>query len=224
LPPLTQTPPPPPPPLFKIEDHFSDAISKLLPLPPRTRDDAIAAAAPAAAAVRFLSRCLLLHAVKFSRKREDAETWLAVAANGISQQELKAALGHDFHHVMGCAGEEIKLKLKPAGFTVPILQAFCALSCVSMLDDSFGFTLKEVRESGVTVKMLLQEELRLYPKVVDGRSAAYSGNVASHYGHPKLKMLDDFVRAGYDEAEVRSASSETNVAVFVFREGRQCRM
>ena len=136
---------------------------------------------------------------------------------GLTQQELIAALGYDFYHVMGRAQGTMQFKLKPAGFTVPILQAFCGVSCVSLLDDSFGFTLKEVRASGATVKMLLQEELRLYPDVVNGTTyfdGTNNGYRANHRGHKKLKVLSDFASAGYDEAEVRTVSRETNVPVF----------
>lgn len=190
-------------------------------LPYRTRDDIAAAAAPAAAAVRFLSRCLLLHAVKFTRKGDDAEAWLAVAAMGVTQSELKAAIGYDFYHVMNRAQGTMQVKLKPAGFTVSLLQAFCGLSCVSMLDDSFGFTLKSVRDAGVTVKMLLQEELRIYPDVsrrgwIEETTSNYRRcATAKHFGQPKLKWLSDFIEAGYTEAEVRAASAETGVPVFV---------
>jgi hypothetical protein len=85
---VSHLPPPPPP----LPPHFRKKRNNLYLSPcSRTRDDAAAAAAPAAAAVRFLSKCLLLHAVKFTRKGREAEAWRAVAAAGISQQELQAA-------------------------------------------------------------------------------------------------------------------------------------
>jgi hypothetical protein len=45
-------------------------------------------------------------------------------------------------------------------------------------------------------------------------SAQGKATSSSHNGHSKLKMLSDFVSAGYDEAEVRTASRETNVPVY----------
>ncbi len=133
--------------------------------------------------------------MKFTGKGQKAESWLAVAAMGITEPELRAALGYDFFHVMNRAGGSMQSKLKGAGFTVSLLCNFCTLSCVSLLDDIFGFTLKEVREHGVSVQTLLQEELQLYPD------------------HPKLKFLYQFTDAGYAEAEVRAAARETGVPV-----------
>ena len=155
--------------------------------------------------MRFLSRCMLLHAVKFTVKAQEAETWLAVAAMGITQPELKAALGYDFFHVLGRGG--FASKLKPAGFTVPVLRAFCNISCVALVHASYGFTLQELRETGVTVHMLLQEELRLS---LDLTAAAR--HVTNH-PHPQLALLSNFVSAGYSEAEVCAAARGTGAPV-----------
>ncbi len=62
--------------------------------------------------------------------------------------------------------------------------------------------------TGATVKMLLIDELRLFPKVREGES------FGSYFGECKLAHLSDFISAGYVEAEVRDAARETDVAVF----------
>jgi hypothetical protein len=182
-------PPPPPPPTFG-RSELTPILYQSYYLSPRcrTRHDAVAASAPAAAAVRFLSTCLLLHAVKFTGKARVAEAWRAVAAAGISQQQLQDA------------------KVQ-----------FCFSSCVSLLNDSFGFTLKEVREmTGATVKMLLIDELRLFPMVREGESY---GSYYKHFGECKLAQLSDFISAGYAEAEVRDAVREIHVVPVFERRG-----
>ena len=65
--------------------------------------------------------------------------------------------------------------------------------------------------TGATVKMLLIDELRLFPKVREGESF---GSYYEHFGECKLAHLSDFISAGYAEAEVRAAARETYVAVF----------
>jgi hypothetical protein len=156
---------------------------------------------------------MLLHAVKFTVKAQEAETWLAVAAMGITQPELKAALGYDFFHVLGRGG--LASKLKPAGFTVPVLRAFCNISCVALVHGSYGFTLQELRETGVTVHMLLQEELRLSPDLTAAarQSTFHAGHFIRNHPHPQLALLSNFVSAGYSEAEVCAAARGTGAPV-----------
>ena len=191
----------------------------------RSRDDAVAAAAPAAAAVRFLSTCLLLHAVKFTGKGREVLTWRAVAAIGISQHQLKAAIGYDFVDVVN--RDNMRAKLKPAGFTVPMLQAW-GFRCVGMLgnifDDGFGFSLADARKAGFTVNMLLEEELLLFPnaKRLEDCPAGMDTlrDIKQNYMQPALSLLSHFVDAGYAEADVRAAVRETKVAIFEQRGGR----
>ena len=110
-------------------------------------------------------------------------------------------------------------KLKPAGFTARMLRNFCRLKWTSMLKDSYGFTLKEVKDAGATVKALREEELKSHPSVREGALELRCYNhvmrsAARHKGLPQLKYMADFTAAGYTEAEVLAASGALGIPVF----------
>jgi hypothetical protein len=135
----------------------------------------------AAAAVRFLSRCLLLHALKFTDKAQQLEHWRAVVASGITEQELINATGYEFKHILqsmtqSARGAHISTRMPTAR---------------DSMTNIYRFSLKELRNAGATVEMLMQNTMA-----------------------PIFKYMTDFTAAGYSEAEVLAASRKYNRPLF----------